>query len=59
MYKYDLVDTINEDDEMIEQDGAKVIIYTPSPQFLNNCTVEFIQELGSTYFNLPQPQCFS
>jgi iron-sulfur cluster assembly accessory protein len=55
MYKYDLVDAINEDDDVIEQDGVKVIIDPLSQQFLNDCTVEFIQELGSAYFQISNP----
>jgi iron-sulfur cluster insertion protein len=55
MYKYDLVDKVNDDDEIIEKDGVKVIIDPLSQQFLNNCTIEFIEELGSAYFQISNP----
>lgn len=55
MYQYNLVDEIKEDDYIIENDNVKVIIDPVSRQFLKNCTVEFIEELGSSYFQISNP----
>lgn len=55
MYEYNLVDIINDEDDVIEQDSIKVVIDPLSRQFLDNCTVEFIEELGSAYFQISNP----
>ena len=55
MYQYKLVNSINEDDFILESDGIKVAVDSISQQFLEGCTVEFIEELGSSYFQITNP----
>src|SRR5690349_13243576 len=56
MYDYQLVDSINNDDFILENNGVKVIIDPVSQNFLEGCTIEFIQELGSSYFQIKNPK---
>lgn len=55
MYQYTLIDTINEDDYITENNGVKVAIDPLSQEFLDGCSVEFIEELGSNYFQITNP----
>lgn len=55
MYQYKLVPSINKDDFISERDGVKIIIDEISQQFLNDCTLEFTEELGSNYFQIINP----
>jgi iron-sulfur cluster insertion protein len=56
MYDYQLVDSINNDDFILENNGVKVIIDPVSQTFLEGCIIEFIQELGSSYFQIKNPK---
>ncbi len=56
MYQYKLIDSINADDYIAEKDGVKVAIDQLSQQFLNECTVDFVEELGSNYFQISNPK---
>lgn len=55
MYNYNLVDKINDDDFILEKDKIKIVIDPMSQQFLENSTLEFIEELGSAYFQISNP----
>lgn len=55
MYQYKLIDKINEDDLILEKGGIKVAIDHISINFLSGCTVEFIEELGNSYFQIKNP----
>jgi len=55
MYQYNLVDKINEDDFIIKINDIKILIDPLSQQFLDGCTFEFIEELGSSYFQIKNP----
>jgi len=55
MYQYKLVEIINEDDYVIENNNTKVAIDPLSQQFLDGCCLEFIEELGSNYFQISNP----
>lgn len=56
MYKYDLVDKINDDDFITEHNGVKLLIDPLSQQFLDNSTIDFVKELGSAYFQINNPK---
>ena len=56
MYNYQLVDAINSDDFILADQGVKVAIDPVSQEFLEGCTIEFVQELGSNYFQIINPQ---
>jgi iron-sulfur cluster insertion protein len=63
MYQYSLVEEINMDDFVLENmddfvlesHGIKVAIDPLLQQFLEGCRVEFIQELGSNFFQITNP----
>jgi iron-sulfur cluster assembly accessory protein len=55
MYNYDLVDKINNDDFVLEKNGIKIAIDPVSQQYLEECTLEFIEELGNAYFQILNP----
>lgn len=55
MYRYELTHVINEDDTIFDHQGAKVVIDITSLEFLNNCTINFAQELGGSYFEIINP----
>jgi len=55
MYNYNLVDEIKTNDFVLEKNGVKIIIDPLSQQFLKECSLEFIEELGSAYFQISNP----
>lgn len=55
MYQYALVEKINNDDFILESNDIKVAIDPLSQQFLDGCKIEFIQELGSNFFQITNP----
>ena len=55
MYQYSLIDNINEDDFILESNEIKVAIDPMSQQFLEGCRIEFVQELGSNFFQITNP----
>ncbi|CEO16817.1 Iron-sulfur cluster insertion protein ErpA [Rickettsia monacensis] len=58
MYNYELVskDNIEQDDYVITKHNATIIIDPISQKFILDCTLDFIEELGSSYFNVNNPQ---
>lgn len=56
MYNYELIDAVNDDDLIIKKDDASVAIDPVSQGFLENCVIDFIIELGSSYFQIKNPQ---
>lgn len=55
MYHYELVDKTNEDDLVIEKNGVKLIVDPVSIPFLEGCQVDFIKELGASFFQVNNP----
>lgn len=55
MYQYSLIDSINKDDFILENHKVKVAIDPMSQQFLEGCRIEFVQELGSNFFQITNP----
>ncbi|AFB25715.1 MULTISPECIES: iron-sulfur cluster assembly accessory protein [spotted fever group] len=58
MYNYELVskDNIEQDDYVITKHNATIIIDPISQKFMLDCTLDFIEELGSSYFKVSNPQ---
>ncbi len=56
-FKYDLdfTSSRNEDDQLFEKDGAKVIIDTISLGFLKKSQLDFVETLGSAEFVVKNP----
>jgi iron-sulfur cluster insertion protein len=55
MYQYALIEKIKSDDYVLESFDVKVAIDPLSQQFLEGCKIEFIQELGSNFFQIANP----
>jgi len=55
MYQYRLIDEISKDDFVITIKNIKIAIDPLSRKFLDGCTFEFIEELGSSYFQVKNP----
>lgn len=58
-YIYDLDDKITPLDYVIEKDGTKVIIDNISSEYLNGSLIDYIEELGESYFNIKNPNASS
>jgi len=55
MYQYTLINSVNDEDFILEQDNIKVAIDPLSQQFLEGCVIEFITELGGSHFQITNP----
>ncbi|WP_310620405.1 iron-sulfur cluster insertion protein ErpA [Flexibacterium corallicola] len=55
-YKYDLVKTIDEDDLIIERDGAKVVIDSMSLQYMAGSQIDFVNDIIGQAFQINNPQ---
>jgi iron-sulfur cluster insertion protein len=56
MYQYKLTDSIDNDDYIAEKNGVKVAIDPISQDFLDGCSVDFIEELGNSFFQINNPK---
>ncbi len=59
MYDYNLIDKVNDDDFILEKYGVKIAIDPLSRPFLENCILEFVEELGSAYFQISNPNAIA
>src|SRR5689334_597870 len=59
MYKYELIpiSDISGDDYVSEseKERVKIVVDSLSGQFVAGCTVDFVEELGSSYFEIRNP----
>lgn len=55
MYHYELVSETSEEDAVIEKNGVKVVVDPLSQQFLEGCSVDFVEELGASFFQVINP----
>lgn len=55
MYHYELTSDIKADDAIIEKNGVKVAVDPLSQQFLEGCQVDFVEELGASFFQVVNP----
>lgn len=58
-YKFDLTDIINNDDVIFEKNGVKVVSDEMSAQFIQNAYLDYVEELGSAYFTIINPNASS
>lgn len=54
-YTFDLDATVNEDDQLIERDGAKVVIDEASLPFLEGSEIDYVDELIGASFKIHNP----
>lgn len=58
-YKFDLVDETNDDDLIIEKDGAKVLIDSISVPYIDGSVIDFIDDLMGQSFQINNPNVTS
>ena len=54
-YKFDFADAANEDDLLIERDGARVLIDEMSLEFLSGSEIDYANELIGSAFKINNP----
>ena len=54
-YKFDFADQLNEDDIVIERDGAKVVVDDMSLGFLEGSEIDYVNELIGAAFKIHNP----
>lgn len=54
-YDYSLTKEVQQDDYVKEVGDFKVVVDEMSKPFLDNATVDFIKELGASYFQISNP----
>jgi iron-sulfur cluster insertion protein len=54
-YKYEFVSNIEKDDFVLSKNEVKVAIDPASQGFMNGCTLDFVESLGSAYFEIKNP----
>lgn len=56
-YSYQLVNNneIIENDTIFEKGNSKIIIDDISQNFMTDCVIDYIEELGSSYFEIRNP----
>ncbi len=54
-YKFDFADTPNDDDIVLERDGAKVVIDDMSLEFLAGSEIDYARELIGSAFKIQNP----
>ncbi|WP_316354155.1 HesB/IscA family protein [Candidatus Trichorickettsia mobilis] len=55
-YKYEFVSEITKEDYIIAQDGIKIAIDEVSLLYMSGCIIDFIEELGNSYFEIKNPK---
>jgi len=54
-YKYEFVEQIMLDDDAISKDGIIVLVDKQSQEFLKGSQLDYIETLGSAYFEIRNP----
>jgi len=59
MYKYEFCKQVLPDDFIIERDNIKIAIDSISQPFLEGCEVNFVEELGGSFFEIKNPNALA
>ncbi len=54
-YKFDLTDTVNDDDLVIERDGGKIVIDEMSLVYMAGSQIDFVDDLMGQAFQINNP----
>jgi len=57
--KFDLENTVNDDDVVIEKDGARVVVDSVSQPFLDGAVIDYKDELIGAHFAIVNPNATS
>ncbi len=55
LYRYELTSSTNQDDQIFEIETVSLIVDSVSQPFLNNSTLDYIENLGNSYFQIINP----
>ena len=55
-YKFDFDTARGEDDIVMEEGGARVVVDAVSLELLKDSTLDYVQELGGAFFTVKNPQ---
>lgn len=56
-YHFDFdAESLSDDDKLFEKDGAKVVIDDTSLEMLNDSTIDYVETLGASAFEIKNPQ---
>jgi len=58
-YSFDFADAPNEDDMIIERDGARILIDEISQEFLKDSEIDYVNELIGAAFKIHNPNAKS
>ena len=58
-YKFDLADAPEEEDEVSETDGVKLVVDPASLELLRGCSVDYVEDLGGAAFKVTNPNAQS
>lgn len=56
LYKYEMVFDIADDDNIFTKHNATIVIDPMSLEYMKESNIDFIEELGSSYFSIKNPQ---
>lgn len=55
-YDYEFVTKTNSDDYIAEKNGVQIVIDPVSQLYMDGATIDFIEQLGSAYFEIRNPK---
>lgn len=58
-YKFELADTAEQDDEVVETDGVKLVVDPISLDLVKGSAVDFVEDLGGAAFRVTNPNAQS
>ena len=58
-YKFELADTAENDDEIVETDGVKLVVDPISLDLVKGSAVDFVEDLGGAAFRVTNPNAQS
>jgi iron-sulfur cluster assembly accessory protein len=58
-YKFELADTVDDDDEVAATDGVKLVVDPVSLDLVRGSAVDFVEDLGGAAFKVTNPNAQS
>ena len=58
-YRFDLADAPEDEDEVSETDGVKLVVDPASLELLRGCSVDYVEDLGGASFKVTNPNAQS
>lgn len=56
LYKYEMTTTTEQDDIIFTSDHSTIIVDPMSLEYMSGSVLDFVEELGSSYFSIKNPQ---